>query len=97
MPPTLTVGASGSGQQFILEHCMVSPNSIIFLTKIAGTMELRIGVTMYLVCRLPIGTRLSQAFPILAALSGKGWKCGGGERGREVTWVQGFVVVRMNN
>jgi len=80
-----------------LSIAWVSPNSIIFLTKIAGTMELRIGVTMYIVCRLPIGTRLCQAFPILAALSGKGWKCGGGERGREVTWVQGFVVVRMNN
>ena len=57
-------------------------------------LRMRLGLT---VCRLPIGTRLSQAFPILAALSGKGWKCGGGERGREVTWVQGFVVVRMNN
>ena len=40
MPPTLTVGASGSGQQFILEHCMVSLNSIIFLTKIAFSQRL---------------------------------------------------------
>ena len=46
-----------------LSIARVSLNTIIFLTKIAGTMELRIGVTMYLVCRLPIGTRLPRLSP----------------------------------
>ena len=96
LPPTLTVGASGSGQQFILEHCTGFSEYYHISHKDCrynGTQNRSNNVFSMQ------ASYWYQAFPGFPHFGCPLWQRLEMWRRREGegTWVQGFVVVRMNN